>query len=263
MTASDDPCELAGLRVLVTRPARQASALCTLIEQQGGIAVRFPALEITPGGSPADHRRLARAAEYDLLIFVSVNAVAFGEPLLPPGLATPVAAVGTATAKALWRLGIEDVLLPDGRADSENLLSLPALKSVAGKRILIVRGEGGRPLLGNTLTDRGARVDYAEVYRRQMPATDPRPLLEHWDTAVDVVTASSGEVLANLCRLLDNAPALFATPLVVVSERTAEDARARGFTRVAVSPGATDGQVCQALCALARAVRTSLPTDRA
>jgi len=251
MPSPDRQCDLAGMGVLVTRPARQASGLCALIVAWGGRPERFPALEIAPGGTSADHERLARVQDCDLLIFISANAVEYAAPYLPPSFAVPVAAVGQATAAALLRLGRSDTLIPPGRADSESLLSLPSLQSMEGKRILIVRGEGGRTLLGDTLQERGGTVDYAEVYRRTLPTADPQALLDRWPTTVDAVTVTSGEALANLCTLLHDDQRLFATPLVVVSERTAKDARQRGFRRVVIAAGAADEQICRGLCPLA------------
>jgi uroporphyrinogen-III synthase len=253
MPGPDSQCDLAGMRVLVTRPVRQASGLCALIEAWNGHAVRLPTLEIAAGGTSADRERLARAHDYDLLIFVSANAVEHAAPHLPHPLATTVAAVGRATAAALQRLGCTKVLTPAGRADSEALLSLPALQVMAGRRILIVRGEGGRALLGDTLAARGGIVDYAEIYRRIVPNSDPQTLLDRWPDAVDVVTVTSGEALANLCLILRDDLRLFATPLVVVSGRTADDARHRGFGHVIIASGAADEQVCKALCSLAGA----------
>lgn len=69
MTAS-----LSGVRVLVTRPAHQADALCRLIEAEGGTAIRLPLLTIEPRANLAEAQKLL-AAGHDLWIFTSVNAV--------------------------------------------------------------------------------------------------------------------------------------------------------------------------------------------
>lgn len=142
--------------------------------------------------------------------------------------------------------------MPSDRFDSESLLALPELTDLRGRSVLIVRGSGGRDLLGTTLVERGAEVAYAEVYCRVLPQTNPTALLARWSDDVELVTATSGEVLANLTTLVGEAgrPRLLATPLVVVSERTAAWARDLGFARVECAERASDGAVLAALCRL-------------
>jgi uroporphyrinogen-III synthase len=246
------PCDLGGRGVLVTRPAAQAEGLCRLIEAAGGRAIPFPTIAIVPVADPEPaHARLAE--DWDLLIFVSRNAVEQALPLCPNGRLPALgrlAAVGAATARALSEAGRAPDLVPAGRYDSESLLAQPALADVAGWRVLIVRGEGGRTLLADTLSARGAEVAYAEVYRRALPEADAAALVASWSQAVQLVIATSGEVLDNLLALVGEAgrPALVATPLVVVSERTAAAAREQGFRRVELAERADDEAVVAALC---------------
>jgi uroporphyrinogen-III synthase len=223
-----------------------------LIEQSGGRAIPFPTIEILPSEHPEPARRLL-AEPWDLLIFVSRNAVEQALPLLPARqlpAGSVMAAVGAATAKALAEAGRSPDLMPSRGYDSESLLALPELADMRDRRVLIVRGEGGRPLLGDTLTARGAEVAYAEVYRRALPRADAAYLLARWDADVQLVTATSGEVLDNLCTLLgeDGQGRLLATPLAVVSERTAASARALGFLRVEIAERANDEDLLAALC---------------
>ncbi len=246
------PCDLGGKGVLVTRPAAQAAGLCHLIEQAGGRAIPFPTIEILPSAHPEPARGLL-AEPWDLLIFVSRNAVEQALPLLPATRlpsGPELGAVGAATAKALAEADRPPDLVPSEGYDSESLLALPRLADMRGRRVLIVRGEGGRPLLGDTLAARGAEVAYAEVYRRALPGADAASLLIRWDSDVQLVTATSGEVLDNLCTLLgeEGRERLLATPLAVVSERTAAAARALGFPRVEIAERATDEDLLAALC---------------
>jgi uroporphyrinogen-III synthase len=174
-------------------------------------------------------------------------------PLLPEGhlpMVPRLAAVGRATAQALTATGRAPDLVPAGRFDSESLLALPQLADLRGQRVLIVRGTGGRALLGDTLVARGAKLAYAEVYRRALPETDPAPLLARWRQDVQLATATSGEVLNNLLTLVGERGRrlLLATPLVVISTRTARSARGQGFVRVELAERATDDAVVAALC---------------
>jgi uroporphyrinogen-III synthase len=163
-----------------------------------------------------------------------------------------LAAVGRATATAMEQAGLAPDLVPDSGFDSESLLALPALQRAGGKRVLIVRGEGGRALLGETLTQRGAEVVYAEVYRRAAPDTDARALLSDWRQSLGFVTATSDEVLVNLLAMVPMSAHrwLRALPLAVLSERNATKAMELGFRVVAVASEPSDAGLCEALCRL-------------
>jgi uroporphyrinogen-III synthase len=251
------PCDLGGRGVLVTRPAAQADGLCRLIEAANGRPIRVPSIEIAPAADPREAAALL-AQSWDMLYFVSPNAVEQALALVPdgswPGVAK-VAAVGRATAQALTEAGRAPDLVPEQRFDSEALLAMPELADMRGRRVLIVRGEGGRTLFADTLRARGAEVLFAEVYRRLRPAFDPSPLLSRWTDAVAMVTATSDEVLLNLMEMLgpEGRAPLLSAPLVVVAERTAEKARGLGFVQVAVAERAEDAAIVRALCALGSA----------
>lgn len=254
------PCDLGGRGVLVTRPAGQAAPLCTLIRSAGGRPVPFPTLEIAAVADPAPPRALL-GESWDLMVFVSRNAVECALDLLADhptagtwGQTRLLAAVGRATAAALEAAGRAPDLVPSERFDSEALLALPQLGGLAGGRALIVRGEGGRALMGEVLAERGVEVRYAEVYRRVCPRTDPRHLLRSWPSDVHLLTATSDEVLLNLHRLLgpEGLPLALATPLVVISGRTAQTALGLGYQRVRVAERAEDASILAALCDLVR-----------
>lgn len=232
------PSELQALRVLVTRPVHQAGPLCELIEQAGGQAVRFPVLAVEPLPESAPLAAiLAQLDRYDLAIFISHNAVRFGIAAAARHGGIPatlrLAAVGEGSRRELERqLGRAVDLAPQGRFDSEALLALPPLQQVAGQAILIVRGAGGRELLAATLRQRGARVDYAEVYRRLRPRRPEPQTLAAWRAGgVNIITVTSNEGLQNLYEMVGVAARdwLLDMPLLVVSERSAALARELGF----------------------------------
>ncbi|MGD8207871.1 MAG: uroporphyrinogen-III synthase [Thiohalocapsa sp.] len=236
----------------MTRPRAQAEALCRRIEAAGGRAVRFPTVEIRPV-SAAGEARARLLAPRDLIVFISRNAVEQAQALLggrPLPRGVRLAAVGRATAEAMREAGMEPDLVPDAGYDSESLLALPALRAVAGARALIVRGEGGRPLLGQTLKERGAEVVYAEVYRRVVPDVDATVLVSVWRQSIAYVTATSDEVLTNLLAMVPaSAHAwLFSLPLVVLGPRNVETARGLGFRSVDFAGEASDEAIVRALC---------------
>ncbi|MEW5787004.1 MAG: uroporphyrinogen-III synthase [Pseudomonadota bacterium] len=241
---------LAEVGVLVTRPADQAGGFARRLADLGARPLIFPALEIQATTRPeALADALAGLPESDLAIFISPTAVTWGLAALaassavwPPGVA--LAAVGPGTANALAERDLGPVLAPAGEADSEALLALPQLADLTGKRILVFRGEGGRETLAEGLTARGARVGYAECYRRGRPAADPRPLTAALATdRIQAVTVFSAETLDNLLAMLPDAdrPALLARPLFAPHPRIAGKARQLGFAAALATQGGEAG----------------------
>lgn len=242
---------LAGRTVLVTRPTHQTAVLGQAIHAAGGTPFAFPALAVEAVAQDELRVPLTWLGESDIAIFVSPNAAQFGMTTIRAGGALPdacvVFAVGPGTARALQAQGVDEVIVPDGQ-DSEALLALPQLQAVAvaGKRVTIVRGVGGRALLAETLRQRGARVDFMECYRRLRPQADAASLLAHWQAGgIDAVTVASAETLHNLAALLGEAgiPLLTSTPLFAPHEKIAGAARRFGIAQVITTPGGDDGLV--------------------
>lgn len=240
---------LQGLRVLVTRPQHQSGPLAALIESHGGTAIRFPVIEILPAHDQHTARALmAGLDDFSLVIFISANAVREGLALaksLPQR--ARVAAVGEASAAALEGAGVERVLRPADGASSEALLALPELgaDAIAGSRVLIVRGEGGRELLGCTLSERGARVTHAEVYRRARPRVDAGEVAAQGRAGgIDAVVVTSVQGLENLFEMLGQRDAewLARAGFVVISERLARRARALGVSEAPVVAARADDE---------------------
>jgi uroporphyrinogen-III synthase len=254
---STAPAPLAGRTIVVTRPRAQAGALADAIHAAGGEAFVFPLLEIGPAPDPAPlAAAVDRLADYAFAVFVSPNAVDHCLPAIlargpwPAGL-TPVA-VGQGTVRALAAHGVHGTVVPSERFDSEALLEQPELAAgrVAGRRVVIFRGDGGRELLGDTLTARGATVDRVPCYARSAPAEGATPLLARWhEGGIDAFTVSSSEGLRHLVDMLDAdaRTRLAATPVFVPHARIAENAAALGLIRVILTAPA-DAGIIEGLC---------------
>ncbi|WP_435627553.1 uroporphyrinogen-III synthase [Candidatus Ferrigenium straubiae] len=235
---------LAGLKIAVTRPREQAAQLVRRIQEAGGIPLLFPLLDIAPAADPAAlHEQISRLAQFDLAIFISPNAVRYGMAAILAADGLPsnlkIAAVGQGSAKALRELGVAEVIVPLENFDSEGLLALPELQNVAGRRVLIFRGDGGRKLLGETLKACGAAVEYAACYRRSRPQQDIAVLL---DAAPDAITVTSSEALEYLWQMLGEARGRACDlPLFVPHPRIAELAQRQGWRWVLPSGSGDDG----------------------
>jgi uroporphyrinogen-III synthase len=254
------PPALAGRRVVVTRPAGQTAHMAALIRAAGGEPVLFPALEILDAEDLQPVLALVdRLDAFDLAIFISANAVDKALDLVQARRAWPaglrVATVGRGSERALERHGFAAVIAPSERFDSEALLDLPELKDVAGKRVVIFRGDGGRELLGDTLAARGAKVECAECYRRGRPRTDVAPLRALWERhQLDAFTVTSSEGLANLHDMLGDAGRqwLKQTPIFAPHERIAAAARALGVQTVVLTAPGDEGLVAGVAAFFAR-----------
>lgn len=235
---------------MVTRPQEQARDLSAKIAACGGEGIVFPAIAIDPIAA-------VRIEEhFDWLIFVSANAVTHGLSCVTRTATTRVAAIGDSTAAVLRSAEIRVDVVPESEYTSEALLAHPALVAVSGQKILLVKGSGGRELLGDALVERGAQVTNIEVYRRVRPSPDAaqvQQLESRWsDDGIDVVTLTSVETLENLLAMLtDVGRALAArTPYVTPSDRVAAAAISKGFSGSHIAArGADDASIVGAIAA--------------
>ena len=158
------------LNVLLIRPLLEQDELVTSLELAGIQIYRYPVMKIEPVLAPHAKSKILDFDHYQIAIFVSRTAVRLGVdwlenywPMLPVGVR--YYAVGKATATELAERGI-CAESPQTTFNSEALLALDSLRSVAGQKALIFAGKGGRTLLAEELQKRGATVDRCELYRR-------------------------------------------------------------------------------------------------
>lgn len=245
---------LDGVSVLITRPQGQAEQVAKAIAAAGGDPILFPTIEIQPIENPAAlNALLDRLDDFQIAIFVSANAVDSSLPLLLQRRRDfsklRFSAVGAATKSALEGFGITGVIAPTRRHDSEALLALPELQAVAGKRLVIFRGESGREVIAETLRGRGAEVEYAACYRRIRPHRDASALAARWQAGdVHAVSAMSVESISNLMDMVDEPTRklLAVTPVFVPHPRIAQDAQKLGLTNVLVT-GQSNGALIESL----------------
>lgn len=223
---------LASLKVVVTRPDGQNQDLSEALSTLGATVIKRPCITLE---SYTDNDLNLDLGQLDAAIFISANAVHFGYSRMQ-ALATPQQffCVGSATANALHQQGVTAVLFPKQDFSSEGLLQLPALQSVKGKKIVIVRGRGGRELLYETLQARGAIVHYLETYQRVLPKCQ-------YSADGDIVFITSNEVADNLVQLTTKAEKhrLLQTQTIVGHENIAIHIKTLGFSKtplVAANP---------------------------
>lgn len=235
---------LSGIKVLVTRPAHQAQVLCDMITQKGGTVICLPtiAIESIPL-SGKTKEQIKKPEQIDLAIFISPNAVEYGlNHLLAQGEIPDklkLVSIGQASAAKIQQmLGREPDIYPTKQYNSEALLALSSMQAdkVKQKKVVIFRGRGGRELLADTLKQRGAIVDYAEVYQRVRPEVESSVLDKILSSdGPDIVSVTSDEGLNNLVAMFsrqfdkNQLEPIWQKPLVVVTDKMCRNAREQGF----------------------------------
>lgn len=228
---------LKNLKVLVTRPKQQTELLCQGIRERGGIAIAFPTIEIVEVLQVGNLKtRLKDYLDCEIAVFTSANAVeVLFHYLKVCSYSFPVtiqcAAVGEATARKLQEKHVKSIF-PSKTFNSEALLEIPLLKDVAGKKISLFRGEGGRKILAQELKKRGGLVNEVVVYKREQPHIN---ILEWLPTLreIDVIVVTSSEGLHNFAEMTDaiDNEWIKDKQLLVISPRIKTVAEKMGFTK--------------------------------
>jgi uroporphyrinogen-III synthase len=238
------------MKILLTRPGDRNQGMIDALKQRDIGYWVTPLLDITANDSaPSDAFFNA-----DKVIFISANAVKFAAQQLNNHFPSQCQyfCVGEATMLDLAQYGIASNSAPQLQQDSEGLLTLAQLQSseVDQQAISIIRGEGGRETLADTLTARGAKVSYWQVYKRQIPQFDPELVCQQWRAfGVDTLVVSSGESLTNLVELVPKE--LFAwlqsCHIIVPSSRIQTLANRLGLHKISNANGASTQAVLTAL----------------
>lgn len=246
--------EIEGKSIVVTRPAIQARQLVDTIGRLGGVALALPLIEIQSLKlAAAEKQKIIDLDQYDAIVVVSPNAARIGLeqigeywPQLP--LHIDWYTVGRATANALAEFEIT-AEMPDQGFDSEALLALPGMQQIAGAKILILKGTGGRTLLREQLSVRGAIVEMLDLYQRNIVEYNSGQVLRILGTGLpDHILITSAQIFDHMHRTLepcyDN---LMSVNLVTASERISDRARKLGYERVKTAAGAFDEAMLSAL----------------
>ena len=242
------------MRVLVTRPAREAQRWVHELRLHSINASALPLIEIgQPPDEDAVRREWARLDRYGAVMFVSGNAVDRFFALRPPSFPnwprpeTRAWAPGPGTRDALLRAGLSLACIdqPDAKAkqfDSKALWAQVAGQVKENQRVLVVRGGdphgqgSGRDWIGSQLGKRGVAVDTVVAYCRRPPDWTPaqRELAQEAATDGSAWLFSSSEAIGHLRALLP-AQAWAAARAIATHPRIAQAATDAGFGVVCLS----------------------------
>lgn len=232
---------LQGLRVVNTRPRDQGLSLSKAIIDAGGIAIDFPTLAIEP--IPDTWlATLPPLEDIEQAIFISSNAIHyFFKALAQHQLIWPITiknyVIGNASAETLEKYGIRVDGIPT-IADSEHLLQLNSLQQIKNQTILLIKGEGGRETIAETLNERGANLISIMTYRRILSQINPQFIHSLWhDDKVDIILFTSQQAMLNMFTIVGEEAHdwLCQVPCLVISERIAQVAVTLGIQTIIVS----------------------------
>lgn len=245
------------MSILVTRPSPAGDELVTRLRNMGQPAWSMPLIEFTPG------RELWRLPQHlnalspeDIVILLSRQVINYTQPrLIQPDFTWPATldyyAIGRRTALSFHTASGLAIEFPREGETSEMLLQLPGLQNPVNKRVLILRGNGGRQLLGETLSQRGAEVIFCECYQRCARIYDGAVEAFRWrKRGITTLVVTSGEMLQQLYGLFpeqDRKEWLLSCKLIVVSERLAIQAKTAGWQTIKVADGADNDALLRAL----------------
>ena len=246
------------MSVLVVRPGEQGKELGSLLEKVGIDAIHHPVVTILPGHELP--HLTAQLHSVDIVIAVSQHAVTFAQQyltqqsLIKHDVAhwpsqTSYFAIGKTTADTLHTVCSLPVQHPE-QSDSEHLLELDDLQNITGKKILILRGNGGRETLYQTLQERGACVHYLESYRREPLPFQSNVCIPLWQkrNVQSIVITSSQQLHLFMSHIQ---PAyqtwLLGRTLLVPSQRIQTDAKALGFSHIINTRSAANSDLLAAI----------------
>jgi uroporphyrinogen III methyltransferase/synthase len=200
---------LFGKRILLTRPIDRTDALWQPLTELGAECLVQPAIEISPPDDwlPVD-RALMRLAEFDWLVFSSVNGVQFLlNRLLETGCdlrrlaGVKLAAIGPGTTEELEKFHLRVDGQPAEVYRAEALAELLA-KEARGKRFLLARASRGREVLAETLRAAGGEVEQIVVYRStDVVKPDPEIAAALAAGQIDWITVTSSAIAKSLAEL--------------------------------------------------------------
>ena len=229
--------------LLITRPLAQSKNLESLLAENEIDFALFPAFEIKKS------KPIALIEKYDVIIFISVNAVNFSEEYFEKLIISQskVFAVGPVTANQLLQKKIKVDCYPKINASSEELLKMKDCQNLLNAKVLIVRGKGGSETLKDNLSNSN-QVDYFEVYERvpcELTMQHEESLRLFLSIPDGILMATSKESLDSILYLVQSISSNFietikSKKIIVFSERLKVLAKEFGFKNIEITENPSD-----------------------
>ncbi len=230
---------LFGKTVIVTRARAQASQLTKQLEEQGARVLEAPSIKIVPAADYAPlQQAISNIDSYKWLVLTSSNGVEyFFEQLTKAGkdsrslYGVKIAAIGSATAKALAAHGITADLVPSAYK-AEELADALQQNITSGDKVLIARAKVAREVLPERLRELGAQVDVVTAYETVTDCENKDELLALLENVeADMITFTSSSTVTNMLDILgDKKDLLQKTVIAAIGPVTAATCIKNGLT---------------------------------
>ncbi|MEO5329624.1 MAG: uroporphyrinogen-III synthase [Magnetococcus sp. THC-1_WYH] len=230
-----DPSQnLAGRRLLITRPLPEAHDTALLAQRHGAQTILQPLLEAQPPDDPEPFlQAMANLSHYDGIVFTSIQAVrAFLQFPAPSPKSPKIYAVGHKTAALLAQGGYHPIVPAHPMGGQE--LALEILRtSQPNHRLLFPQVQEGREELTTILHQHARHIDRVVCYRmapvRQLETVTIERLQERRIDAIPFFSGRTAQIFLNLLPQGDPFALLEKPMLAALSTTTADVMRSLGL----------------------------------
>lgn len=247
------------MAILVTRPAPNGETLCRLLNQHGFATLYAPLFDIKKGNDlnqlPTSLQNLQRG---DYVFAVSKNAVTYANNVLKNiGFQwrndLQYFTVGRNSAEYFTTVSENPVIYPHPNENSEGLLCLPQMQQLNGKKIVILRGNGGRELFQQQAKERGSAVEIIECYQRIAKKYDTIEQISLWKRAgIHTIIVTSNEILRYLVEFVPKNDHNWLTQchLIAISPRIVKLAKDYGWSNITRTARADNASILETLLSI-------------
>lgn len=248
------------MAVLITRPDERGRQLQEMLNKAGIATIHLPFFSITPGRELNElPNKINSLKSGDYVVVVSKSVVQFAnQTLTDTGFRwrsdLRYFAVGQGSAECFSSECEQPMAYPYGEENSEGLLKLPPMQAaqLAGKTVLLLRGNSGRELFSEQVKARGATLDVIECYQREPISYNNEEQADLCKRAgIGTVVVTSVEILTALMDFIPKSEHnwIKSCQLITVSRRIANLATWYGFEKIVIAPRADNAALLQTVLA--------------
>ncbi|MCI0582114.1 MAG: uroporphyrinogen-III synthase [Chloroflexi bacterium] len=255
--------------VLLTRPTESAGALGGALRARGLRVHRVPSVELRPEPVGTLEAAAGRLRRGDWIVVASPFAaqlVGGAGRGFAPGVR--VAAIGSGTADALQRGGVEALAVATLAEPAALVVAMSAGGSLRGRRVVLPRSDLADDALPAVLAAAGEDVETVIAYRTIEAPRSSLPLLRTAlaDPGLRVAVVASGSAARGLAALLTTVGSLGVAaarslPVVSIGPATTSEARGVGLIVAAEAARATVADLVHSVRRVAAAQSPARPLE--